>query len=193
MRELGVQSPDEFETWRTKEKAHLHSLSKEPEQETLEMEYFQKLVNLGDAEYVPLPYATFPFLLTLAHRERISAILGVERPFVPVGHDTDYTEAAKATRHIETQHRHTLEVQAKAMAAVHDLEGRLDITVRWIPGDEKWEAVVVMVCRRRYQRALDHLQGLIISRMFELAKCNMSGTGKSLCVHLIDECSPRME
>ncbi|KAJ7853837.1 hypothetical protein B0H14DRAFT_3653218 [Mycena olivaceomarginata] len=43
MRELGVQSRDEFETWRTKEKAHLRSLSKEPEQETLEMEYFQKL------------------------------------------------------------------------------------------------------------------------------------------------------
>ncbi|KAJ7839844.1 hypothetical protein B0H14DRAFT_2287168, partial [Mycena olivaceomarginata] len=43
MRELGVQSRDEFEMWRVKEKAHLRSLSKEPEQETLEMEYFQKL------------------------------------------------------------------------------------------------------------------------------------------------------
>jgi hypothetical protein len=157
------------------------------------MEYFQKLVNLGDTEYVPLPYATFPFLLTLTHWERVSAILGVERPFVPVGHDMDYTEAAKAIRCIETQHRHALKVQAKAMAAVHDLEGRLNIAVRWIPGDEKWEAVVVMVCRWRYQHALNHLQGLIISWMFELAKCNMSGTGKSLCMHLIDECLPRME
>jgi hypothetical protein len=40
--------------WRTKEKVHFCSLSKEPEQETLEMVYFQKLVNLMDAEYVPL-------------------------------------------------------------------------------------------------------------------------------------------
>ncbi|KAF7365827.1 hypothetical protein MVEN_00456800 [Mycena venus] len=47
-----------------------------------------------------------------------------------------------------------------------------------MPGDEKWEAMATMVRRRRYQRALDHLQGLIISRMFELAKCNMSGTGE---------------
>jgi hypothetical protein len=58
MRELGVQSRDEFETWRMKEKVHLRSLSKEPEQETLEMEYFQKLVNLMDAEYVP-PLCSF--------------------------------------------------------------------------------------------------------------------------------------
>ncbi|KAJ6498639.1 hypothetical protein DFH09DRAFT_1103086 [Mycena vulgaris] len=41
-----------------------------------------------------------------------------------------------------------------------------------------------MVRRRRYQRALDHLQGLIISRMFELAKCNMSGTGYKLRKHI---------
>jgi hypothetical protein len=64
------------------------------------------------------------------------------------------------------------------MAAMHDLEGCLDIAVCWIPGDKKWEAVAVMVHRRHYQRALNHLQGLIILRMFELAKCNMSGTGK---------------
>jgi hypothetical protein len=127
-------------------------------------------------------HAAFPFFLTLTHRERVAAILGVERPFVSAEHDTDYAEVAKATRRIETQRRHALEIQAKAVAAVHDLEGRLDIAARWKPGDEKWESVAVMVRRRRYQRALDHLQGLIISRMFELAKCNMSGTGKSRSV-----------
>ncbi|KAJ7075400.1 hypothetical protein B0H15DRAFT_791917 [Mycena belliarum] len=33
-----------------------------------------------------------------------------------------------------------------------------------------------MVAQRRYQRALDHLHGLVIARLFELTKCNMSGT-----------------
>jgi hypothetical protein len=107
----------------------------------------------------------------------------VERPFVPAENEANYAQAAKATWHIETQRRHTLELQVKVLAAVHDLKDRLDITARWIPGDEKWEAVATMVRRRRYQRALDHLQGLIISRMFELAKCNMSGTGKFCSVH----------
>jgi hypothetical protein len=53
MRDLGVESRDVFETWLEKEKVHLTKLSKEPVEETLEMEYYQKLVNLRDAEYVP--------------------------------------------------------------------------------------------------------------------------------------------
>ncbi|KAJ6468159.1 hypothetical protein DFH09DRAFT_846521, partial [Mycena vulgaris] len=166
MRELGVQSRDEFETWRAKEKAHLRTLSKEPEEETLEMEYFQKLVNLRDTE------------------ERVAEMLGVELPFVSTDADAGYAEGAKATRHIETQRRHALEVQTRALAAVQNLELQLDVATRWVPGDEKWVAVLVMVRRRRYQRALDHLQGLIISRMFELAKCNMSGTGYKLRKHI---------
>ncbi|KAJ6561284.1 hypothetical protein B0H10DRAFT_1635993, partial [Mycena sp. CBHHK59/15] len=52
MRELGVLSRNEFDQWREKERAHLQTLSKEPGGETMEMEYFQKLVNLQDAEYV---------------------------------------------------------------------------------------------------------------------------------------------
>jgi hypothetical protein len=53
MRELGVESRDVFEMWRAREKAHLRTLSKEPKEETLEMEYLQKLINLRDAQYVP--------------------------------------------------------------------------------------------------------------------------------------------
>ncbi|KAJ7336920.1 hypothetical protein DFH08DRAFT_705825 [Mycena albidolilacea] len=87
-------------------------------------------------------------------------------------------------RCIETQRQHTLEVQVKAVAAVHDLEDQLNISARWMPGNRKWEAVAVMVCRRHYQQALNHLQGLIISWMFELTKCNMSGTGYKLWKHI---------
>ncbi|KAJ6603182.1 hypothetical protein DFH09DRAFT_1242728 [Mycena vulgaris] len=166
MRELGVESRSEFESWRAKEKAHLLTLSKEPEQETLEMEYFQKLVNLQDAE------------------DRIDIILGLQLPVVADAGTAAYAEAAKATRRIETQRRHALELQAKILVAVQDLEVRLDVTRRWVPEDEKWAEISAMVRRRRYQRALDHLQGLIISRMFELAKCNMSGTGYKLRKHI---------
>ncbi|KAJ7073352.1 hypothetical protein B0H15DRAFT_806803 [Mycena belliarum] len=43
MVQLGVESREVFETWLEKEKAFLQSLSAEPLQETLEMEYYQKL------------------------------------------------------------------------------------------------------------------------------------------------------
>ncbi|KAJ7821021.1 hypothetical protein B0H14DRAFT_2253421, partial [Mycena olivaceomarginata] len=68
--------------------------------------------------------------------------------------------------------------------AVHNLELWLTITMCWVPGDEKWAEVSAMLSKHRYQWALDHLQGLIIARMFELAKCNMSGTGYKLRKHI---------
>ncbi|EGO04754.1 hypothetical protein SERLA73DRAFT_44436 [Serpula lacrymans var. lacrymans S7.3] len=37
-----------------------------------------------------------------------------------------------------------------------------------------------MVAMRKYQRALDHLEGLIVARIFELSKMNHSQTGEQL-------------
>lgn len=62
---------------------------------------------------------------------------------------------------------------------MHDLELRLGVESRWIRGDAKWIAAAEMVRKRRYQRALDHLEGLIIARVFELGKCHMPETGES--------------
>ena len=43
-----------FEDWLEEEQAYLKGLTKEPMVETMEMEYYQKLVNLRASEYVPL-------------------------------------------------------------------------------------------------------------------------------------------
>ncbi|KAJ7091591.1 hypothetical protein C8R44DRAFT_647404, partial [Mycena epipterygia] len=137
MWELGVELWEEFHMCLGKEKAHLRTLSKEPAEVTLEMEYYQELVNLCEAEYAPIILLHLPSILTCAQRER-----------------------------------------DKVLVAVHDLEERLEIMTPWVPGDEKWVAVATMVWRHRYQRVLDHLQGLIIARMFELANCDMSGTAE---------------
>ncbi|KAJ7467356.1 hypothetical protein B0H11DRAFT_2306441 [Mycena galericulata] len=145
MLRLGVQSREEFEAWLEEEKVHLRTLSKEPLQETLEMEYYQKLVNLQDID-----------------RGAVHAY----------------------ARRGRTQRRHALELREKAIAAVQDLELRLEVETRWVAGCEKWEAAAGLVSRCRYQRALDHLEGLIIARMFELGKCNLSGTGYKLRTHI---------
>jgi hypothetical protein len=49
---LGVPTRDVFEDWLEKEKRFLRLLTKEPVQETQEMEYYQKLVNFYACEYV---------------------------------------------------------------------------------------------------------------------------------------------
>jgi hypothetical protein len=54
MQELGVTDESELEVWLENECAYLLSCTHEPEQETLQMEYWQKLVNLSASKYVPI-------------------------------------------------------------------------------------------------------------------------------------------
>jgi hypothetical protein len=81
------------------------------------------------------------------------------------------------TRAIETGRRHALEEYEKDLRVVQELEKKLGISLRWVPGCEDWERAGKMVTMHRYQRALDRLEGLIVARMFELTKMNMSQTG----------------
>ncbi|KAJ7869704.1 hypothetical protein B0H14DRAFT_2571643 [Mycena olivaceomarginata] len=145
---------------------YLRSLSKEPAEETLEMEYYQKLVNWQE------------------HERCVREMRDLAAPFLPAPADASYAEAAKETRRVETKRRHAFEVAAKSLGAVQELELKLGIATRWEPGSEAWVKAAKMVSSRRYQRALDQLQGLVVARMFELSKVNMSGTGYKLRKHI---------
>jgi hypothetical protein len=57
------------------------------------------------------------------------------------------------------------------------MERRLEIATRWTSDCEEWKSTQEMLDLHGYNRALDHLEGLIVSRLFELTKMNMSGTG----------------
>ncbi|KAJ7232802.1 hypothetical protein C8J57DRAFT_1480529 [Mycena rebaudengoi] len=166
MRQLGIDSGETFAGWLAAEMDCLRNLSKEPLEETLAMEYYQKLVNLAE------------------RTERMQNIMAITIAPVDVADQRNYADAAKRTRRVESQRRHAMELHGKALLAVQDLELRLEIEVRWVAGSPEWEAAATLVSKRRYQCALDNLQGLIISRMFELTKMNMSGTGYKLRKHI---------
>jgi hypothetical protein len=89
------------------------------------------------------------------------------------------TKARDVTQSQETERRHAQEVATKDLLVVQSLEVRMNIVTRWDPKDDKWKEAAVMVGRRRYQRCLDALEGLVVARMFELTKMNMSQTGAS--------------
>jgi len=46
MSDLGIHDESVFEVWLEEERAYLQGLQREPEEETLQMEYWQKLVDL---------------------------------------------------------------------------------------------------------------------------------------------------
>ena len=112
-------------------------------------------------------------------RRRLAAAVNAWEVLTPV----TITNTRDFTQSRETERRHAQEVEAKDLLVVQSLEVKMGILRRWGPNDEEWKQAVVMVSRRRYQRCLDALEGLIVVRMFELTKMNMSQTGMSLSLY----------
>ena len=97
------------------------------------------------------------------------------------------------THAIETRRQHAFENLNKNLKAVQALEVRMDITARWLPGGPEYHEAAKLLHMRKYQRALDVLEGLIFAHVFELSKMNRSQTGKPLFIqpsqlHLNTEC-----
>ena len=57
------------------------------------------------------------------------------------------------------------------------IEDELGIEERWLIGSESWNRAAMMVQKRNYRKALDRLEGLVVARIFELSKMNLSKTG----------------
>ena len=66
---------------------------------------------------------------------------------------------------------------------VQVLEDRHNVPVRWKPGDVQWQEAAKLAAMHRYQKALDRLEGLVVARLFELTKMNMSRTGAWSPIH----------
>lgn len=78
---------------------------------------------------------------------------------------------------METTHCHAQEKVSKKLKVVQSLELQLEISKCWATDSVEWKETARMVVMCKYQRALDHLEGLIIARMFEMSKANHSQTG----------------
>ncbi|KAG1793324.1 uncharacterized protein HD556DRAFT_1479424 [Suillus plorans] len=162
MQELGVTDESELEAWLENERAYLLSRTHEPEQETLQMEYWQKLVNLS------------------ASKKELD---GTAWSLTTPGSSFGQADVSMTVR-LETARRHALENYEKDLKIVHDLEMKLGVDKRWQPEDIEWQNAGRLVANRKYQLALDTLEGLIVARIFELSKMNRAGTGYKMRKHI---------
>ncbi|KAJ6487325.1 hypothetical protein DFH09DRAFT_948590 [Mycena vulgaris] len=144
----GIESVDEFHHRLAQELHFLRGLTREPESETRDMEYYQRLVNLKERQ------ATLDVLLA---------------------------EASTATA---IKKRHALENYDKALDLVQESEVVMGVEVRWLSTGQEWSEAAHLVSTKRYQTALNRLELLVVQRMFELTKMNMSQTGYKLRKHI---------
>ena len=61
---------------------------------------------------------------------------------------------------------------------LQQIEEHLDIGARWTTDSPEYRNASEYVRTRSYQRAVDKLEGLVVQRLFELTKANVSQTGR---------------
>ncbi|KAI6125686.1 hypothetical protein EDD16DRAFT_1703175 [Pisolithus croceorrhizus] len=166
MDELGITNASVFSAWLLEEKEYLAARSREPKEETLQMEYWQKLVNL-DVSQKHLNDLAW----TVATPSSTSTSSFVQK------------DIAAMTRK-EMMRHHAMENFEKDLKMAQDLEIKLGITKRWVPEDEERQTTGHLVANRKYQRCLDQLESLVVARIFELSKMNQAGTGYKLHKHI---------
>ncbi|KAH9849711.1 hypothetical protein C2E23DRAFT_736739 [Lenzites betulinus] len=88
----------------------------------------------------------------------------------------DYHEDSRRTNQLEAVRRTALHALNLANSVVGDFEKKLAIRTTWTPVDKKYQETLSYLRHREYHRALDRVQHLVMQRLLELSKANMSGT-----------------
>jgi hypothetical protein len=81
---------------------------------------------------------------------------------------------------METERRFQAERRDKLLLEVLAMEVKMGIT-RWNPTSPEYQNTLQYIAERKYNRALDNLQRLVVMRLFELHKLNLNQTGNVLC------------
>lgn len=63
------------------------------------------------------------------------------------------------------------------MNVVEDFERHHGISECWMPSDPHYVQALEYSGQRRFIRVVEELEALVVQRLFELSKANLSGTG----------------
>lgn len=152
MKLAGFDDPAIFTEWLVEEGDYLRSLSEDPPEITLQMEYYTNLAALKECRIL---------------------LKNSRKAFI------QYTDGVKATTTaLERTVRHAAENERKLLDNIHMLEEKLNVKQRWTDESEEWLEAERLVSSVKYRRALDRLEMLLVSRIFELSRLNVSGTGE---------------
>ncbi|RXW12165.1 hypothetical protein EST38_g13690 [Candolleomyces aberdarensis] len=93
------------------------------------------------------------------------------------GGATTYTTELSSTRRLETQRKAAREKVERVTQEVVAMEAKLNITSRWDSSMPEYLNALQYMAERRYRKALDNLERLVVQRLFELHRLNVSGIG----------------
>ncbi|KAG1853525.1 hypothetical protein F4604DRAFT_1686334 [Suillus subluteus] len=170
-------SDGDFKRWNIEELEFLETLTEETDEDVEAMTYVEALQSLTKAEAAYGSVTTVQFLTYTPVDFTPTHGLQKEKQA--------FTRAREAERH--AAHRKLV----LEMNVVDDIERRMGITERWQPQDTKYQEGLAYLTNRQFIRAIEQLQGLVVQRLFELAKANIAGMGYKLCQHISNAISRR--
>ncbi|KAF7318667.1 hypothetical protein HMN09_00378400 [Mycena chlorophos] len=158
-----------FEQWLRDEEAALEKLSREPLEETLQMEYVRKL---GD-------YYTC--------QSKLDALMdSIGQEPIPGTRARDFPARMAKWNKQNAERRRTENKLERLVTAVEGMEEQMGIQKkdRWKKNSEQWREAERLLHRRRFQKALDRLQYCVVSRLLQLSKTHMVGTSYHMRQHI---------
>ncbi|KAJ7473498.1 hypothetical protein FB451DRAFT_1133999 [Mycena latifolia] len=158
--------------------AHLHTTSTDYEQYLLdEREHLERLKREPPEVVWTVEYME----LLMKHSVAQQASSAAEREFKSLDwHIIHSGWQGKKIQSVRTKYRTTYTrcIMLEEELSRHEEEHGL--VTRWAPGMNEYNEALTMMTERRYRRAIDELERLVVSRLLELTKLGMSGVGYKL-------------
>ncbi|KAG8939000.1 hypothetical protein FRC04_007139 [Tulasnella sp. 424] len=154
-----------IEGWIEDERKYLKELQAEPEYDVNAIHYVQLLDKLSEIDQ---------------KIEQIDHMWIISTPTNP----NIQVQGSSGTAKLETSRRNAFEQRQSLLEEIKRVEVRMGIVRRWTNSDDEYQAASAHVKIRDYRKALDRVELLIVQRLFELEKLNLSGTGYKLRKHI---------
>ncbi|KAF8190249.1 hypothetical protein K438DRAFT_1907156 [Mycena galopus ATCC 62051] len=162
----GIDDYDTFHVWLEEEKEYLLGLDNglpKKREETLEMEYVQKLVNFEASQCA-----------------QITCLRTSHMTHAALADDADFDPASVS----QVARRHATEQRNRDAELVEHLELQLKVEVHWTSSSPEWIAAAAEIRNHKYQNVLDKIEEIIVERLLEMTKIHQSGTGYKLRSHI---------
>ena len=166
MTSFGVTMED-VAHWGTEEQDYFQTLGQEKPWDTFAVVYVEKLQEYRAVRAGSTALAT----------NFLNSVPADYAFLLPETGPINYYQDASRTQRAETKRRYLEERERVLAAELAAIETKMGVGARWQSTDAEYIATLKYIDERKYHRALDNLQRLVVQRLFELQKMNLSQTG----------------
>ncbi|KAL0058201.1 hypothetical protein AAF712_015134 [Marasmius tenuissimus] len=149
-------TPENCEQFLAAEREHFKKTFEDPAEEEQQLEYVELLRRLWSA---------------------VKASDDAAEKYKILGSNAAEKLTAKQIGQIEARYRTTYQKCDQLLEEVADWEVEHGISERWTPETPEYLSAEKGLIHRQYRHALEELERLVVQRLFELTKLNMSGVG----------------